>query len=93
MRMTSTFAAVTVALGMSGAALAEGEKTTCMSPAKAVSADAIKADMDQLGYDVLSLKTDDGYLKARIVDRDSGGMVNATFDPVTGELLRAKPVY
>ncbi len=93
MRVVSAFAMVALALGMSGSALADGRNMTRVPRTQAISPDVIKAEMNQLGYDVLSVVTDDGYLKAAIVDRNSGGIVKADFDPVTGELLRARPAF
>ena len=51
--------------------------------------DSMKSRIDQLGYDVLRLERDHGAFEARIVDRESGGIVKARFDTVTGDLLRA----
>jgi len=53
----------------------------------------MKQKIDALGYDVRRLKADDRAFKARIVDRESGGAVKATFDIATGERMRAKPAF
>jgi hypothetical protein len=36
------------------------------------------------------MKEDDGMYKVRLIDRASGGKVNAAFDATTGELIHAK---
>jgi len=56
---------------------------------KAISTDDMKARIDQLGYEVRSLKSDDGCFRTTIVDRNSGGAVRALFNAATGELVRA----
>lgn len=93
MRMTSTLAAIAAVFGTSGAALADTDEPVGKSQALPLATELVKAEMDRIGYDVLSLKSDDGLLKARIRDRDTGGVVKATFDPATGELLRAKLAF
>lgn len=50
----------------------------------------MRQKIEALGYNVHRLKVDDGVFKARIVERQSGGVVKATFDLGTGELVRAK---
>jgi hypothetical protein len=55
-----------------------------------ISIDSMKQKIDALGYDVRRLKVDDGAFKAEIVDRQSGGLVKASFDLATGELVRAR---
>jgi hypothetical protein len=57
--------------------------------ANPISVDEMKARIDQLGYDVRRLKSDDGHFKTIIVERNSGGAVRATFNAATGELIRA----
>jgi hypothetical protein len=57
--------------------------------ASPISADEMKARIDQLGYDVRRLKSDDGYFNTIIVERNNGGAVRATFNAATGELVRA----
>ena len=54
-----------------------------------IATDSMTRRIDQLGYDVLRLERDHGAFEARIVDRESGGIVKARFDTVSGELLRA----
>jgi hypothetical protein len=50
----------------------------------------MKQKIEALGYDIRRLKVDDGVFNAKIVDRQSGGIVKANFDHATGELVRAK---
>ena len=57
--------------------------------ANPISADEMKARIDKLGYDVRRLKSDDGYFKTIIAERNSGGAVRASFNAATGELVRA----
>jgi hypothetical protein len=54
-----------------------------------ISADEMKARIDKLGYDVRRIKSDNGYFKTIIVERNSGGAVRAIFNAVTGEFVRA----
>src|SRR5574340_551169 len=85
-----TFAALTIVAilaGTIGVALAQDGPPQSH---KAVSIEAMKQKIDALGYDVSRLKVDDGVFKAKIVERQSGGVVKATFDLGTGELVRAK---
>ena len=56
----------------------------------AISVGQITANVDKLGYDVGRTKEDDGAYKMRLIDRASGGKVDAAFDANTGKLLHAK---
>jgi hypothetical protein len=56
----------------------------------AIPADQVKANIDRLGYDLDRMKEHDGMYKVRLIDRASGGKVNAAFDGTTGELMHAK---
>lgn len=58
----------------------------------AVSAPAMRQKIDALGYDVLRLKSEHGRFFARIIDRQSGGGVDAEFSARTGDLIRARPL-
>ncbi len=90
MRFVIPFAVV-LGLGASGIALAESparaHKTDVQE--RAISAADLKAKVDKLGYDVRRLTEEEHYFEAHIVDRASGGAVEARFDK-SGELVRAK---
>jgi peptidase YpeB-like protein len=84
--------AVVAALGASGIALAEiparDHKADAQAPA--MSEGDIKGKIAKLGYDVRWLETKDRHYEAHLVDRASGGAVEATFDKSSGELIGAK---
>ena len=61
------------------------------STRNAISAEAMRQKITDLGYDVDHLKSEHGRFEARIVDRESGGVVEAVFSATSGELVRAKP--
>jgi hypothetical protein len=92
MRTIATLTAAAVLAGTLGVALAqEGNPLGRHQPRpQALSTDTMRQKIDLLGYDVRSLKVDDGVFKARIVERQSGGLVKARFDLATGELVRAQ---
>jgi hypothetical protein len=48
--------------------------------------DEFKKKIDLLGYNLRSLEVDDGVFRTRIVDRQSGLLVKAKFDTVSGGL-------
>jgi hypothetical protein len=58
--------------------------------AASISKDAMRAKIENLGYDVRRLNTDGGCFKAHLVDRQSRGAVKAVFSVTTGELVRAR---
>jgi hypothetical protein len=88
MRTILALAAVAV-VGFTGAAYAT-DQARDKTQDRVITADQMKATIDQLGYDVDRMKMDDGAYKARLIDRDSGGTVNAAFNAKTGALMRAK---
>jgi hypothetical protein len=51
----------------------------------------MRQKIEDLGYDVRRLKSEYGRFEAHIVDRRSGGGVEAEFSARTGDLIRAKP--
>ena len=88
MRKILAFAAVAI-IGLAGAAYAADQaqdKTT----KPAISTEQMKAQIDKLGYDVQHLKRGDGAYKMHLIDRETGGRVEARFDGKTGELVRAR---
>lgn len=91
MRILVFSTALGLAAGMAASATAH-ESSSQRGPvaAQTITADALKRKIDQLGYDVARLKFDDGVFEARIVDRASGGIVSAHFNPADGELIRAR---
>ncbi|MCC7045978.1 MAG: PepSY domain-containing protein [Alphaproteobacteria bacterium] len=90
MRIITSLTAVTLLLGPVGAALADRADPGRVQPVPAVSTATIKAELEDMGYDVVKLKLDGGRYKARIVDRETKGVVKASFDASTGELMRAR---
>ncbi len=90
MRFVIPFAVV-IGLGASGIALAEtparAHKTDAQG--RAISETDLRAKIDKLGYDVRRLTEEERHFEAHIVDRASGGAVEATFDK-SGELVRAQ---
>jgi hypothetical protein len=73
-------------------ALADDGEHDCTQGSRptSITADAMRTKIDELGYQVRRLHTEDGCFKAYIVDRESGGTVKATFSATTGELVRAR---
>jgi Peptidase propeptide and YPEB domain len=88
MRTLLTLAAIAIT-GVAGAAYAS-DQAQDNKAGRAISAEQMKAGMEQLGYDVQRMERDDGAYELYLVDRDSGGKVTAHFDIKTGELTRAK---
>ena len=95
MRKTAALTAITLFAGMIGPALADDDNNACRSEhaRQPISIDKMTNQIDKLGYDVRRLKTDDGCFKAQIIDRESGGVVEATFSRTNGELTRASPAF
>jgi hypothetical protein len=84
--------AAAVVVGATAAAYAtdrahDGTKSAAQH---AIPAGQIKINVDKLGYDVERTKGRDGIYKMRLVDRATGGKVDAAFDANTGELMYAK---
>jgi len=89
MRTLLTLATIAIT-GVAGAAYASDHAQDNTKAGRAISAEQMKAGMEQLGYDVQRMERDDGAYELYLVDRDSGGKVKAHFDIKTGELTRAK---
>lgn len=92
MRTIAAFTTIAVLAGTIGIGLAQGVNSHSRheSQQNTISIAAMKQKIDALGYDVRRLKTDDGVFRTRIVDRQTGGVVKATFDRTSGELVRAR---
>jgi hypothetical protein len=92
MRRIAAFTAVALLMGTVGLAVADDSTTaSAREPVTPlISLDAMTQKIDALGYDVDRLKVDHGRFEARIVDRQTGGVVEAIFSMTTGELVRAK---
>jgi hypothetical protein len=84
-------AAVAIA-GLTGAAVADEEARAKRNvpQAQRISVDEMKARLDKLGYDIRRLEQDHNRYEIYAIDRGSGGAIEAKFDAVTGELIRAK---
>ncbi len=92
MRNILTFTSIavligTIGIGTIGPALAQTERPQAR---QAISIETMKQKIDALGYDVRRVKVHRGVFKARIVERQSGGVVEAIFDRTDGELVRAR---
>jgi hypothetical protein len=92
MRVIAALTAIALLTSTTGLALAEsckGDRTP--GPGRqTVSIEAMKGQIDHLGYHVRHLETEDRCFKARIIDRESGNSVRAIFSIATGELLQAE---
>jgi hypothetical protein len=89
MRIISVLAMVAVVGGL-GTAFANDRTLDQERAAPAISTEAMKAQIDAMGYDVARLKQNDDKYKVRLIDRESGAGVKAAFDKETGELVGAK---
>ncbi|MGD9668870.1 MAG: PepSY domain-containing protein [Hyphomicrobiaceae bacterium] len=89
MRTLLTLATIAIT-GLAGAAYAGDQAKDNTKASRTISAEQMKAGMEQLGYDVQRMERDDGAYELYLVDRDSGGKVKAHFDITTGEMTRAK---
>ena len=54
-----------------------------------MSVEQVRAKATELGYDVRSIKVEDGCYEAYAIDKD-GKRVEAYFDPATGEIVKTK---
>lgn len=84
--------AIIAGLGATSFALAEAPTRELKSDAqpRAISVAVLKAQIDELGYDVRKLKAEEKHYEAYIVNRANGGAVEATYDRTSGELLGAR---
>lgn len=78
-------------IGATGVAFAANDVTnTVERQSQATTIDAIKTRMEAMGYDVrYATRAEDSY-RLRLVERQSRGEVNATFDDGSGELVAAE---
>ncbi len=85
--------AIIAGLGAASFALAEAPTRELKADAqpRAISDSDLKAQIERLGYDVRKLKAEERHYEAQIVERASGGAVEATYDKSSGELLAARP--
>jgi hypothetical protein len=90
MRKIPALASIAFLAGAVSPAPAHDAAHRCAQGSASITADAMRTKIDELGYQVRRLHTDDGCFKASIVDRESGGTVKATFSATTGELVRAR---
>jgi len=93
MHKIAALTAIALFVGATAPALADSDHPACAraGTGPAISIDAMKKMIDDLGYTVRRLKIDDGCFKAFIVERASGGAVKAKFSLTTGELIVARP--
>lgn len=84
-------AAAALALGTAVPALASDSEPRCPAAAagQISSPDAIRAELESAGYRIDEVELDDGCYAFKVVN-DSGYSVKATYEPATGELLRAE---
>ncbi len=84
--------AIVVGLGATTFALAEASTRAPANDAQppAISVAALKAQLAELGYHVARLEAEETHYEAYMVERRSGGAVEATYDKTTGVLLGAR---
>ena len=92
MRKIAALIAITLLTAGTATAQADGDKSTCHDRHAAISFDEMIQRIDGLGYDLRRLTAKDGFFHAQIVERESRGVVEATFSVTTGELARASVV-
>jgi hypothetical protein len=68
----------------------ESQAKQISSQEQRISPTKMKARLNDLGYDVRRIEMEHGKFDARVVERQSGRTVKATFNAHTGELVRAK---
>lgn len=66
------------------------DRKTDAQPRAFIAAD-LRASYEKMGYEVRRLKAEDRHYEAYLVERKSGGAVEATYDKTSGELLGARP--
>jgi len=81
--------ATAAVVGVAGAAFA-GDQVRDHAPEQAISVDQLKSKIDALGCDVDHMKKDGDVYEVRLIDRDTGGAIKASFDAESGELEHAK---
>jgi len=88
-----TILAALLGLALTAPAMADDHaKDRAVRMRDAVSAQTMRQKIDDLGYDVLRLKSEHGRFFTRIIDRQSGGGVDAEFSVETGDLIGARPL-
>ncbi len=92
MHKTIAIAAITIVLGLTGAASAHGDGRFCRGDQgrEQISAEKFRQQVDGLGYAIDRQRTKHGCIEAYLVDRSSGGRVKALFSAANGELVRAR---
>lgn len=93
MRKIVALIAITLFTAGTATAQADADKSTCHDKHAAISFDEMIQRIDGLGYDLRRLTAIDGFFQVQIVERESRGVVEATFSAKTGELTRASVVY
>jgi hypothetical protein len=93
MRKSIAVAAIMIVVGLTQAASAHEEKQTCRNEqgAERLSSEQFQRKIDDLGYTIRRLEDKRGCIEAHLIDRSSGGSVEALFNAATGELVRARP--
>jgi hypothetical protein len=91
MRKMLPLSALFLALASAAPALAEQETASCGNAPRAqwLSEDAIKAKGVELGYDVRSVKSEDGCYELKAIDK-ANVKVELYLHPVTGEVVKLK---
>lgn len=83
-------AAATFAIATGQALASEDKHAESDLRRPAISAEAMKQKISDLGYDVRRIKADDGVFKVWIVERESRGEVKAKFSAQSGDLIKAR---
>lgn len=79
------------AFGAAGVAIAAERPGVPPVDSARVSSDAIRKDLESMGYRVVRIATEHGAYKTRAVDTGTGTVLKLTYNAATGELLEAKP--
>jgi hypothetical protein len=91
MRKITTLAALLGFMALSAPAFADDQPNSPSAlTGNPVTLEVMRQKIDALGYDVRRLKAEHGRFEALIVDRQTGGLVEAVFSAWDGELVRAK---
>jgi hypothetical protein len=79
-------------LSASGIALADNREggREAVAQERIMSAAELTTTIERLGYEVRHLKADDEHFDAHLIDRTSGGAVEAKFNTSSGDLIGAR---
>jgi len=92
MRNAFAVGVTVLALGIVGPTFAQQSGDYCpkVPREKMIAEEAVKKNVQNLGYEVRRVRFDDGCYKVYITEKTTGSEVEAYYDPASGELVRAK---